>query len=116
MEIKTLVEDFKSNYRSNLKAGFIVFLIKLPLCIGISNTSGFPLVAGLYTSIISGLMDSSFAGAKLTIKGLAEGLIVISFRAVNELGAGNNLLGYKYTLAVIFVEEFIVERINTIYK
>jgi MFS superfamily sulfate permease-like transporter len=103
MEIKKLIEDFKSNYRSDLKAGFIVFLITLPLCIGISKASGFPPVAGLYTSIISGLIVSFFAGAKLTIKGPAAGLIVIAFSAVNELGGGNNLLGYKYTLAVLFV-------------
>lgn len=92
---------------ADLKSGFLVFLIALPLCLGISIASGFPPAAGILTAIIGGILSTFTGGAKLTIKGPAAGLIVIVIGSVMELGQGDMQLGYERTLAVGVVAALI---------
>lgn len=93
----------KQNAKYDIVAGFILFLIALPLSLAIALASGVPAVAGVLTAMVGGMIGSMLGGSYVTINGPAAGLIVIVVGAVNELGAlnpGDPLAGYKYMLAV----------------
>ena len=100
---KTGLEGLKENWRADLRSGFFVFLIALPLCMGIAVASGVPLSAGIITAIVGGLLVSRINDSYLTINGPAGGLIVVVFSAVQVLGEGNAMAGYRYTLAAIML-------------
>lgn len=92
-----------ATWRYDALAGFSVFLIALPLCIGISLASGFPATSGILTAVLGAVLVSFIGGTHVAIKGPAAGLIVIAFGAVTDLGEGDMLLGYRCTLAVVIV-------------
>ena len=98
---------FESSIWSDLSSGFYVFLLALPLSLGIAEASGFPAVMGLLTATVGGVLTSWFTGSKLSIKGPAAGLIVIVLGAVHDLGGNDPINGWMHVLLAIFVASII---------
>ncbi|MEZ0607337.1 SulP family inorganic anion transporter [Fibrella sp. WM1] len=74
-------------FRYDLPAGVAVFLVALPLCLGIALASGAPLFAGLVAGIIGGLIVGFFSGSELSVSGPAAGLAVIVADSILKIGS-----------------------------
>lgn len=85
---QTILSQLQQNWKSDMTAGFMVFLLALPLSLGIAKASGFPAAMGVLSAMIGGMAMIFFKVAPLTIKGPAAGLITISAAAMAEFGGG----------------------------
>ena len=95
------LEGLKQNWKTDLMSGFLIFLIALPLSLGIALASGVPPLSGIIAAVVGGLIVSMTSGSYVTINGPAAGLIVVILGAVNSLGGGID--GYRLTLAAITI-------------
>lgn len=73
--------------RYDLPAGLVVFLVALPLCLGIALASGAPLFSGIIAGIVGGTIVASASGSSLSVSGPAAGLTVIVHNAITTLGS-----------------------------
>ncbi len=76
----------------DIPAGIVVFLVALPLCLGIALASGAPLFSGLIAGMVGGLAVSIASGSQLSVSGPAAGLTVIVASAIEKLGYEGFLL------------------------
>jgi MFS superfamily sulfate permease-like transporter len=74
--------------RHDLLASIVVFLVALPLCMGIAIASGAPPAAGLITGIVGGLIVGAMAGSPLQVSGPAAGLAVVVYEIIQKHGFG----------------------------
>ncbi|MFG2680849.1 SulP family inorganic anion transporter [Streptomyces sp. NPDC048392] len=74
------------HWRQDLTASFVVFLVALPLCVGVAVASGVPAELGLVTGIVGGLVTGFLPGSSLQVSGPAAGLTVLVFGAVDRYG------------------------------
>jgi carbonic anhydrase len=75
----TLLADFK--------AGLVVFLVALPLCLGVALASGAPLLSGLLAGIVGGILVGLFSGSQTSVSGPAAGLTAIVAAQILSLGS-----------------------------
>src|ERR1700748_2295857 len=75
------------NLKKDIPSSIVVFLVALPLCLGIALASGAPLFSGLLTGIIGGIVVGSLSGSQLSVAGPAAGLTVIVLNAITSLGS-----------------------------
>jgi len=78
--------------KQDFPAGLVVFLIALPLCIGIALASGAPLFSGLIAGMVGGIVVAIFSGSQLAVSGPAAGLTVIVINAITEIGSYQGFL------------------------
>jgi len=88
---------FQKNVLADVKAGIVVFLVALPLCLGIAMACKLPLFSGIIAGIIGGIVVTSFSGSKYSVSGPAAGLTAIVLSSVAQLGTFQAFLA-----AVIF--------------
>lgn len=73
-------------FRSDILAGIVVFLVALPLCLGIALASGAPLFAGIISGVIGGILVGALSNSHLSVSGPAAGLTAILLAAISTLG------------------------------
>ncbi|GHH74687.1 sulfate transporter family protein [Streptomyces sulfonofaciens] len=75
-----------AHWRQDFAASWVVFLVALPLCVGIAVASGVPAELGLITGIVGGLVTGLLPGSSLQVSGPAAGLTVLVFEATRDHG------------------------------
>ena len=75
------------NYLIDFKSGLVVFLVALPLCLGIALAQNAPLLSGLIGGVLGGIVIGSISGSRLSVSGPAAGLTSIVLSSVQELGS-----------------------------
>jgi MFS superfamily sulfate permease-like transporter len=73
--------------KNDLPSGLVVFLVALPLCLGIALASGAPLFSGIIAGIVGGTVVAFTSGSSLSVSGPAAGLTVIVLNAITQLGS-----------------------------
>lgn len=72
--------------KNDLPAGLVVFLVALPLCLGIALASGAPFFSGIISGIIGGIVIGALSNSQLSVSGPAAGLVAVVLAAVSKLG------------------------------
>jgi MFS superfamily sulfate permease-like transporter len=76
----------KNHILKDLIAGLVVFLVAVPLCIGIAHASGVPIIAGIIAGVIGGVVVGLVSGAHISVSGPAAGLTAIVITQMEKLG------------------------------
>ena len=82
----------KETLPSDFTAGIVVFLIAIPLCLGVALASGVPLMAGVIAGIVGGIVVGIFGGSELGVSGPAAGLVAVVLSTLAALGTFEVLL------------------------
>ena len=86
-----MLKDIK-HWKTDVPSGLIVFLVAIPLCLGIALASGAPALSGIIAGIVGGLVVTLFSNSSLGVSGPAAGLVAIVLPAIQYLGFQNFLL------------------------
>ena len=79
--------NFFTRLKSNFSSGLVVFLVALPLCLGIALASGAPPLAGVISGIIGGIIVGTLSNSPISVSGPAAGLTAILVAGIAELGS-----------------------------
>ena len=92
-----------SNLKYDFKASLVVFLVALPLCLGIAVASGAPPMSGLIAGIVGGIVIGCLSGSNVSVSGPAAGLTVIVLDSINSMGTLPLFLGTLVAAGLIQV-------------
>ena len=98
-----------ANLKSDFASGLVVFLVALPLCLGIALASGAPLFSGIISGIVGGIVVGYLSQSHLSVSGPAAGLTAIVLTAITDIGSFNAfllavLLAGLFQLALGFIK------------
>lgn len=79
-------------FKFDFIASIVVFLVAIPLCLGIALASGAPLFSGILSGIIGGIVVGSISGSHVSVSGPAAGMVAVVLAAVAQLGDFNSFL------------------------
>ena len=79
--------SYLKSLKYDLPAGLVVFLVALPLCLGIALASGAPMISGIIAGIVGGIVVGVLSGSQTSVSGPAAGLITIVVTAIHTLGS-----------------------------
>jgi len=77
---------FIKNLKTDLPSGLVVFLVALPLCLGIALASGAPFFSGIISGIVGGIVIGSLSNSNLSVSGPAAGLAALVLGAITTIG------------------------------
>ncbi|MDP1602919.1 MAG: SulP family inorganic anion transporter [Legionella sp.] len=80
------------NFKFDVIAAIVVFLVAIPLCLGIALASGAPLFSGILSGVIGGLVVGSLSGSQVSVSGPAAGMAAVVITAITQLGDFNTFL------------------------
>ena len=81
-----------ANLKSDFSSGLVVFLVALPLCLGIALASGAPLFSGIISGVVGGIVVGYLSQSHLSVSGPAAGLTAIVLTAITDLGSFDTFL------------------------
>ena len=90
-----------NNLKYDLKSSVVVFLVALPLCLGIAIASGAPPMSGLIAGIVGGIVVGAMSGSHVSVSGPAAGLTVIVLDSINSMGSFPLFLGTLVAAGII---------------
>lgn len=88
-------------FKSDFASGLVVFLVALPLCLGIAMASGAPLFSGIITGIVGGIVVGFLSQSQISVSGPAAGLTAIILTAISTLG------NFEIFLTAVFIAGLI---------
>lgn len=78
-------------YSKDISASIVVFLVALPLCLGIAHASGVPVMSGLIAGIVGGVVIGFMSGSHVSVSGPAAGLITLVEASLHDLSGVGRL-------------------------
>ena len=90
-----------SHFKSDFASGLVVFLVALPLCLGIAMASGAPLFSGIISGVIGGVVVGFLSQSHISVSGPAAGLTAIVLTAITDLGSFNLFLTAVFIAGII---------------
>jgi MFS superfamily sulfate permease-like transporter len=95
------VKQYASSLRYDLPSSVVVFLVALPLCLGIALASGAPPFSGIISGIVGGIIVASFSGSQLSVSGPAAGLSTIVAAAIISFASFETFLAAVVVCGII---------------
>ncbi len=97
-----MIKELK-HWKTDVPSGLVVFLVAIPLCLGIALASGAPAISGVIAGIVGGLIVTLFSNSSLGVSGPAAGLVAIVAPAIEHLGFQNFLLAVVLSGVIQFL-------------